>query len=416
MISLQHFSLENYKAFHKRADFDVKPVTLFFGYNSSGKSAALRFLKLLSDSVNSSGSSPLNLRSEVIRGADFSSLLSKHSSSPRLQLSIDFGEISVEFTILNLPDRRQQVVEELKVTRIQDESPSVFEWLPNENGEELEARNYKITNLEGYSEVTLGFDGLVPFGYSNKLEGVLGPVAEFLKMFGKGFVSLSADCLLPERFYVETAPAKNISQRGDGMMSILQAASPEVISDISRWYEKATGYSFQRSRITIGDRSGHRFTLHPNSSKNIDIDIVDTGEGMGQVLPVIGLLTLAKYRYLGQNPIISLEHPELHIHPDAHVHLANIIAEVATSDVMPRILIETHSENLLLGIQLAIAEKRLRPDDVALHWVRSTEQGSVIDLVEFDKEARPVEDNWPIDVFRTNSKLARDLFKMRKKT
>jgi len=416
MTGLRNFSLENYKAFHKRADFSVKPVTLFFGYNSAGKSAGLRFLKLLSDSVNSSGSSPLNLRSDVMRGADFSSLLSKHSSSPRLQVSLDFGEFSTDFTILTLPDRRQQVVEELIVTRTQDEKPCVFEWLPNEDQKELETKTYKLTSSEEYSEVTLTFDGLVPSGFSDELKGVLGPVAAHLESYGESFVSLSADCLLSERFYVETAPAKSISPRGDGMMSILQAASPKVISDISKWYEDATGYSFQRSRITIGDRSGHRFTLHPNSDEKIDIDIVDTGEGMGQVLPVIGLLTLAKHRYLGQNPVISLEHPELHIHPDAHVHFANIVAEVAASDAAPKILLETHSENLLLGIQLAIAEKRISPDDVAVHWVRGTEQGAVIDLIEFDGDARPVQDNWPIDVFRANTKLARGLFQKRKKS
>lgn len=414
MTSLQNFSLENYKAFHKRADFSVKPVTLFFGYNSAGKSAGLRFLKLLSDSVNSSSSSPLNLRSEVMRGADFSSLLSKHSSSPRLHLSLNFGERSVKFTILNLPDRRLQVIEELAVTRTQDEAPSVFEWLPSDDPNGLETKTYRFTNSEEYSEVTLTFDGLVPYGFPAELKGLLGPVAENLKSFGEGFENIFADCLLPERFHLETAPARSVSSRGDGIMSILQAASPVVISDISNWYKKATGYSFKRSRITIGDRSGHRFTLHPNSDEKIDIDVVDTGEGMGQVLPVIGLLTLAKHRYLGRNPVISLEHPELHIHPDAHVHLANIIAEVATSDVAPKILVETHSENLLLGIQLAIAEKRLSFDDVAVHWVRGTEQGSVIDLIEFDEDARPVEDNWPIDVFRTNSKLARGLFTVRK--
>ncbi len=416
MTRLQHFSLENYKAFYKRANFSVKPVTLFFGYNSAGKSAALRFLKLLSDSVNSRSSSPLNLRSEVMRGGDFSSLLSKHSSSPRLHLSFEFGDLSVEFTILNLPDRRRQVVEELIVRRTQDEGPGVFEWLPNEDQRELETKTYKFTSSKEHSEVTLDFDGLVPFGFPDELKGLLGPIAEHLKSFGEGFVSLSADCLLPERFYVETTPAKSVSPRGDGMMSILQAASPEVISDISRWYEQATGYSFQRSRITIGGTSGHRFTLHPNSDENIDIDIVDTGEGMGRVLPVIGLLTLAKHRCLGQNPVISLEHPELHIHPDAHVHLANIVAEVAASDAAPKILVETHSENLLLGMQLAIAEKRISPNDVAVHWVRGTEQSAVIDLIEFDGDARPVEDNWPIDVFRTNSKLARGLFQMRKKS
>lgn len=414
MQQLDKFSLENYKAFNAQADIVVRPLTLFFGYNSAGKSAALRFLKLLSDSAGSNSSAPLNLRSEVLRGADFSSLLSKHSSSLRLNISMDFGDTSIAFSILDLPDRRKQVVESLEVHQGHAEQPSVFKWLPDAQAAVGGSETYVFTSAEQNSEVELTFDGLVPRHYPDDLKGLLEPVAMSLKDFGANFVSLSADCILPERYEVETAPAVTVSRRGEGMMSMLQAASQEVIRDISKWYETATNYSFQRNRITIGDRSGHRFTLHPNSNDNIDIDIVDTGEGMGQVLPVVGLLTLAKHGYLGRKPIISLEHPELHIHPDAHEHLANIFCEAATSKAAPRILIETHSENLLLGVQLAIAEQRIKPSDVAVHWVRGTDSGAVIELVEFDEKARPIRDNWPIDVFRTNSKLARGLFEKRK--
>lgn len=414
MPQLLQFSLENYKAFNARADIKIRPITLFFGYNSAGKSAALRFLKLLSDSVSSNSSAPLNLRSEVLKGADFASLLSKHSSSLRLNVGLDFGDTSIQFSIRDLPDRRKQVVETLKVYRVQEESPSVFEWSPDAQAASRGSETYAFTSAEQYSDVELTFDGLVPRSFPDDLRELLEPVAISLERFGESFVSLSADCVLPERYELETAPAITMSRRGEGMMSMLQAASQEVIRDISKWYEAATNYSFQRNRITIGDRSGHRFTLHPNADDKIDIDIVDTGEGMGQVLPVVGLLTLAKHGHMGAKPIISLEHPELHIHPDAHVHLANIFCEAVTSEAAPRILIETHSENLLLGVQLAIAEQRIKPNDVAVHWVRGTDSGAVVELVEFDEKARPIEDNWPIDVFRTNSKLARGLFEKRK--
>ncbi|CTQ44782.1 AAA family ATPase [Roseibium aggregatum] len=414
MSQLLHFSLENYKAFNARANIQIRPLTLFFGYNSAGKSAALRFLKLLSDSVSSDSSSPLNLRSEVLNRADFASLLSKHSSSLRLNIALDFGNTSVAFTILDLPDRRKQVLEKLEVHQIQSESPFVFEWLPDTEPASSSSETYAFSSVDTEAEVELSFDGLVPRSYPDDLIKLLKPIATSLEAFGKSFVSLSADCALPERYELEVAPAKTVSRRGEGIMSMLQAAPMEVIQDISRWYEAATNYSFQRNRITIGDKSGHRFTLHPNADDSIDIDIIDTGEGMGQVLPVVGLLTLAKHGTLGNRPIISLEHPELHIHPDAHVHLANISCEVATSKEKPRILIETHSENLLLGVQLAIAEQRIKPSDVAVHWVRGTENGAIIELVEFDDQARPVKDNWPIDVFRTNSKLARGLFEKRK--
>jgi len=124
--------------------------------------------------------------------------------------------------------------------------------------------------------------------------------------------------------------------------------------------------------------------------------------------------TLAQNGDFGTNTTISLEHPELHIHPDAHVHLADLFCNAVNSESKPRVLVETHSENLLLGVQLAIVEGRLKPADVVVHWVRSTDHGSIIDSFEFDGKARPTQDNWPIDVFRTNSKIARQLYEARK--
>jgi predicted ATPase len=141
---------------------------------------------------------------------------------------------------------------------------------------------------------------------------------------------------------------------------------------------------------------------------------VDTGEGMGQVLPVIALLSLAAYGSMGNYPTFAFEHPELHIHPDAHVHLANKFCETIKSEFSPRIVVETHSENLLLGVQLAIAEGKISPDDVAVHWVQDSLEGATIDIVKFDAKARPIADKWPVDVFAENTKLARLLFEKRR--
>lgn len=414
MPKLTQFSLENYKSFKDQATISVRPLTLFFGYNSAGKSAALRFLKLLSDSTNGSGPHPLNLRSEVLKGSDFSSLLSKYSPSQRIEIGLEFEEITAKITIINLPDLHRQAVEVIDIQHSMLNNNLVLEWLPDENTIDECSQTYTVTSNSDYSEVDLVFNGLVPTRYPIELAEYFKPLADSLEAFGNSYVGLSTDCVVPDRFHLETSPAKTVTRRGEGMISILQTAPVSVINDISSWYVKSTGYSFRRKQISIGNQSGHRFTLHPNSDENVDIDIIDTGEGMGQVLPVVGLVTLARHGMLGAYPTISLEHPELHIHPDAHIHLADLFCEAVLSDPAPRILVETHSENLLLGVQLAIAEGRIKPTDVAIHWVRGTSSGSVVEHIEFDLQARPVNDDWPVDVFRSNTKLARELYEQRK--
>ena len=52
-----------------RVEVELRPLTLFFGYNSAGKSALIRALPLLRDSTRSDLLGPLDLDSETVRGA-----------------------------------------------------------------------------------------------------------------------------------------------------------------------------------------------------------------------------------------------------------------------------------------------------------------------------------------------------------
>ncbi|NDW01219.1 AAA family ATPase [Salipiger sp. PrR002] len=415
-MSIKCLDLENYKAFARRAEFKIRPITLFYGYNSAGKSAALRFLKILADSTDGTSFAPINLGSDAIRGSNFQSILSKYNSSQRLEFGLAFEHFEVNFTVFEVREKNSQIIQRLEINAFENSKSIVLDWNPYGLPLENALSSYAFfDDQEKIFDEEITFDGLVPLKYSERLAPFLAPLAHELRKFSRNFVSLAPDCTVPGRFHTETTPARKISYRGDGVVSRLQSADDDVIADISNWYQKATGYLFVRSEITIGNQSGHRFTLHPNADLNIDVDIIDTGEGMGQVLPVVSLLTLAQHNVLGSNPVISLEHPELHIHPDAHAHLADLFCRVISENENCSILVETHSENLLLGLQLAVARGEVSPNDIAIHWVRGTEMGAVVEVIELDEGARPIKDNWPIDVYRKNSKIAREIFETRKK-
>jgi predicted ATPase len=70
---------------------------------------------------------------------------------------------------------------------------------------------------------------------------------------------------------------------------------------------------------------------------------------------------------------VYIEQPELHLHPRAQAALANILADAAKRGV--RVVIETHSELLLLAVQSLVAERQLSPDLVKLHWFTRGDDG-----------------------------------------
>lgn len=119
------------------------------------------------------------------------------------------------------------------------------------------------------------------------------------------------------------------------------------------------------------------------------VNIADVGVGVSQVLPVIVALMVAK-----KGSIVYIEQPEIHLHPRAQVHLAEIIADADKRGV--KVVIETHSHLLLLGIQTLVAEKKLPANIVKLHWFSRNEDGSTkIDSRDLDETG--AYGNWPED-------------------
>jgi len=120
------------------------------------------------------------------------------------------------------------------------------------------------------------------------------------------------------------------------------------------------------------------------------ISLADVGLGTAQVLPVVVALHAA-----GEGQLVYIEQPELHLHPNAQVHLAEVIVAAVRRGV--RIVIETHSSLLLLGIQTQIAEGVIDATDVRLHWFLRNERTGKTEIETADLESDGTFGSWPVD-------------------
>jgi predicted ATPase len=154
--------------------------------------------------------------------------------------------------------------------------------------------------------------------------------------------------------------------------------------------------------------------VEPVAKPLVQVPLQDTGEGLIQVLPV--LVAAARLRSTGHRlpRILAVEEPESHLHPRLHAALTEHFCRWASLPDPPQIVIETHSENILLRVQIAIAEGTLSRDLVAVYWIRQDPEGrSRAELVKFDLQGRPLE-NWPPGVFHENLDQARKLLAARR--
>ena len=131
----------------------------------------------------------------------------------------------------------------------------------------------------------------------------------------------------------------------------------------------------------------------PKKVKGGDKDVVsiaDVGLGLSQTLPVLVALHAA-----AKGQTIYLEQPEIHLHPRAQLALAEVLASAVRRGV--RLIVETHSSTLLLGVQTLVAEDKLDASDVQLHWFNRNPKTGFTDISSSQLDETGAFGDWPVD-------------------
>jgi len=161
---LTAFTLENYRCFADPTTIELRPLTLLFGYNNSGKSALLRALALIAVSSRPDAGSPLVLKSEAARDCMFDELRSRLGGSDTIKIGLSFegGGLTAEYAITREPGGIRQVITEMRVT--QGDTKIALEWSPGPG----RATSYLLRWNGEPTKIAMkrGFTGLVPDGLS----------------------------------------------------------------------------------------------------------------------------------------------------------------------------------------------------------------------------------------------------------
>lgn len=407
-MGLTALTLHNYRSFAAPTRVAVRPLTLVFGRNSAGKSALLRALPLLAASFHEGRMlNPLAMGCEAMREATFRDLLCQvggpHSAMD-IGLTFDAGPTETSLRVRLLEDSRKRHFVERFWLSSGDDARVRGQW---RLGEPLD--HFDLTGTFGPD--TLQAQGTVhPFApvvpqvhpsdarWAAPMRDVFSRVQQFAAHC-QWLGSLRTVPARRRRFPL-TRPTQ-YGASGDALLDTLawdtreEAELPHLVS---AWYEK----HFQmRLRVTDGEPGGESFRLRlgPVDAAH-DVDVCDTGEGMAQALPVVTALYQSALASAEGAQTLALEQPELHLLLDAQHALADLLCEIASRPNAPTVLIETHSEAMLVALQLAIATGRLAPERVLVHVVRALADGSsVVDAVEFDALGQP-HGAWPHDMFR----------------
>lgn len=109
---LRGVRLQNYRAFVREVSVSLRPLTLVFGYNSAGKSALLRALPLIAESIQSK-TGPLAFGPAARGSTSFKEIRTQWSDGDRMSFGLDWAhrEGSLDVVITHLASTTREVME-----------------------------------------------------------------------------------------------------------------------------------------------------------------------------------------------------------------------------------------------------------------------------------------------------------------
>ena len=392
-MELRHFSLERYKGYARRAEVELAPLTILVGPNNSGKTALAQAVPLLAGGLAPSDADarePLPLESYGIRHGDtFEDLVTGRVVHGRLRLSItlrdESGESSLSATVTNVvaPGRTPE--------------RQISDWRLQSNGREITAERQGFGETPDYRIPVRGaspdlrpvvWRGLLP-RQPDLLADWIGPQLDALETWAAGVRHLRCPRrLLPSPFRAaERAPA---SIGPDGRETPLAlAADGELRESVRDWYGKTFGV-----RIDLVAQGRYFDLVTGTPLGNDDVRIGQAGRGLSHVLPVAVAALSARLAGPG---VDIIEHPEAELHPAAHADIAELLLENLAGPIRP-LIVETHSEMILLRARRWVAEGRLPAAHVLVYWVHTEPgRGSLLEKIRMRENGEM--ETWPDGVF-----------------
>jgi len=216
---------------------------------------------------------------------------------------------------------------------------------------------------EGIVSSYVNRTGQIGFAVAHEIQGLLNEL-----------VYLGPLRSAPQRFYDRAAAAAGAGTSGEQVaLYLFDNHSERAV--VNRWLRRL-GVPYTVDVVDV--RAGETQVLGDivamvlrDTRSDVEVSPADVGFGVSQVLPIVVELVAASER------VICIEQPEIHLHPKLQTELGDLLIETTDpAGNANQVIVETHSEHLLLRLQRRIREQSLAAEDVAVVYVDQDEHGT----------------------------------------
>lgn len=401
-------TVSGYKSISQEQSVEIRPLTILAGANSSGKSSIMQPLLLLKQTLEASyDPGALLLNGPNVRFTSADQLFSRIGKAeiantfqvelrvgPRTAVAIDFRRHSAKgLDIQQMSDsgEKERIIFRLDMTHdeimaaIPPQLKEIYEGIANQIQRKPE---WMIVRNRCFLELQLKEIRLFPSHFSPGalIEPHIRKLIHLPGLRGNSertYPVTAVSSTFPGTF--ENYAASVIAQwQTDRNHDKLEHLNRDLERLGLTWKVTAKRISDTQVELQVG-----RLTRAARGGAHDLVNIADIGFGVSQTLPVLVSLHAAEPEQL-----LYLEQPEIHLHPRAQYAMAQVLADAANRGV--RVVAETHSSLLLLGVQALVAEGQFAPEKVKLHWFTRRSDGST-EIASADLDEAGAFGDWPED-------------------
>ena len=426
---LSRLKLSNFKCWED-VSIDFGRVTALFGRNSSGKSSLTQLLLLLKQTRDSADRSvALDLNGPIIQLGSMADIAHGHDTTKVIKVEVEFvrsADLVLEPFISN--GSRQPLAKSPRLTlkaelEVHDEAPrsrsltyglgdTEFSLRPRAGNASRFELSATIPGVDFVFSRSKGRPPNLPrpiktYRFPDEIRGYYQPsgflsdLESALEEGLDGLYYLGPLRERPQRDYtwMRSRPS-GVGEKGERTIdAIISAQSEREVQNLKkrgrrRPFAEIIAYRLRQLKlirdfriVEIAEGSNRWQAKVQTEPGGTEVLLTDVGFGVSQVLPVITLLHLVP-----KGSTVILEQPEIHLHPASQAELADVIIEVSEHRNV-QVIIESHSEHLLLRLQRRVAEETLSANDTRLYFCDQRRGKPQLESLDLNMYGQIL--NWP---------------------
>lgn len=276
------------------------------------------------------------------------------------------------------------------------------------------------SNIENVKNLNADFNNILMMYQIPKIYNI---ISQYLSMYFRNIYYIAPVRATAERYYrLRNTAVDEVDCRGKNLAIFLNSLNDGLFKKFQEWTNENLGF-----KVVKTSSEGHVSLKILKKNSKEPINLSDTGFGYSQILPIITQLwyiTMKKQELFISNvglrgirsfnniliPItITIEQPELHLHPSLQAKLVDVIVKVLKNTKKEKkeinFVIETHSETIINRLGNLIYKEKIKNEEVAI-FIFDKDSGkndTSIDFGKFDEEGYL--ENWPIGFFEPEEVL-----------